>query len=131
MQSGAAAAELLEPQGLEGDTVGLSVEREGLDDAIVADLVEAAVEAVLLVAALGDVAPPAAGGGVPVDDPGRQPVRADPAGEQLGIGVGAHQLRRCGVEVTGHADDRQARVGLDRDLVAVAGGVHDAAPCWG
>src|SRR6202011_787927 len=46
-----------------------------------------------------------------------------------GSGVGQHQLRRGGVEVTGHTDDRQGGVGLDRDLVAVAGGGHDAAPC--
>ena len=121
MQAGAAVAEVLEPQRLERDAVGLAVERERLHDAVVADLVEAAVEAVLLAVAAGDVAPAAAGGGVPVDDLGVHPVRTDPAGEQLGIGVGPHQLRRGGVEVAGHADDGQGGVGLDRDLIAAAG----------
>ena len=72
-----------------------------------ADLVEAAVEAVFLAFALGDVAPAATGGGVPVEDLCLHPVRPDPAGEQLGIGVRPHQLRRRGVEVAGHTDDRQ------------------------
>ena len=59
MQPGTAVAEVLEPQGLEGDTVGLTVEGEGLDDSVLADLVEAAVKAVLLAIAPGDVTPPA------------------------------------------------------------------------
>ena len=128
VQPGAAVAEVLEPQRLERDVVGLTVERERLHDAVVTDLVEAAVEAELDAVAPGDVAPAAAGGRVPVEDLGVHPVGSDPAGEQLGIGVGPHQLRRRGVEVAGHADDRQGGIGLDRDLVAVAGGGHDAAP---
>src|SRR5207244_659597 len=91
--------------------------------------VEATMEAVLLAVAPGDVAPAAAGGGVPVEDLGLYPVRTDPAGEQIGISMRPKQLRGGGVEVSGDADDRQGRVGLDRDLIAVAGGVHDAAPC--
>ena len=51
MQSGAAVAEVLEPQRLERDVIGLPVEGEGLHDAVVADLVEATVEAVLLAVA--------------------------------------------------------------------------------
>ena len=51
VQPGAAVAEVLEPQRLERDAVGLTVEREGLHDAVLADLVEAAVEAVLLAVA--------------------------------------------------------------------------------
>ena len=129
VQPGAAVAEVLEPQRLERHVVGLTVEREGLHDAVVADLVEAAVEAELHAVASRDVAPATARRGVPVEDLGVHPVRPDPAGEQLGIGVGPHQLRRRGVEVAGHADDRQGGIGLDRDLVAVARGGHDAAPC--
>src|SRR5947207_7587503 len=105
-QAGAAVAEVLELQRLESDAVGLTVEREGLHDAVLADLVEATVEAVLLAVAPGDVAPATAGGGVPVEDLGLHPVRTAPAGEQIGLGVGWHQLCGGGVEVTGDADDR-------------------------
>ncbi len=57
MELGTAVAEVLEPERLKGDAVGLTVEREGLNDPVLADLVEAAVEAVLLAVAPGDVAP--------------------------------------------------------------------------
>src|SRR2546421_10005801 len=67
VQPGAAVAEVLEPQRLEGDAVGLAVERERLHDAVLTDLVEATVEAVLLAVAPGDVAPAATGGGVPAE----------------------------------------------------------------
>src|SRR2546423_13640769 len=66
VQPGAPVTEVLEPQRLEGDAVGLTVEGEGLHDAVFTNLVEAAVEPVLLAPAPGDVAPAAAGGGVPV-----------------------------------------------------------------
>src|SRR5918994_1161522 len=69
VQPGAAVAEVLEPERLEGDALRLAVEGEGLDDPVLADLVEGAVEAVLLAVAPGDVAPAAARRGVPVEDP--------------------------------------------------------------
>ena len=47
VEAGAAVAELLEPQRLERDVVGLAVEGEGLDDAVLTDVVEATVEAEL------------------------------------------------------------------------------------
>src|SRR5947207_5491922 len=46
-QPGAAAAEVLEPQGLQGNAVELALIGEGLHDAVRAHLVEAAVERVL------------------------------------------------------------------------------------
>src|SRR5215469_12722218 len=80
-QPGAAAAEILEPQGLQGDAVGLAVIGEGLHDAVRAHLVETAVEPVLGAAEPGGVPPAAAGACVPVLDPGVGGVRADPLGE--------------------------------------------------
>src|SRR3979490_1267 len=77
MQPGAAVAEVLEPQRLEGDAIGLTIERAGLNAAALADLVEATVEAVLLALAPSDVAPAAARGGVPVEDLGLHPIRPD------------------------------------------------------
>src|SRR6266850_415757 len=62
VQPGTTVAEVLEPQRLEGDAVGLTVEREGLDDSVLSDLVEATVEAVLLAFSPGDVPPAATGG---------------------------------------------------------------------
>src|SRR5262249_11093891 len=111
----------------ERHAVGLTVVGEGLHDAVLADLVEAAVEPVLLAVAGRDVAPATSGGGVPVEDPGVHAVGTDPAREQLGNGVRPHQLRGAGVEVAGEADDRNVRVGFDRDLVTTAGGGHEAA----
>src|SRR5436305_5388674 len=106
-QAGAAVAEVLELQRLESDAVGLTVEREGLHDAVLADLVEATVEAVLLAVAPGDVTPASTGDGVPIQDRGFHPVRTDPAGEELRIRVGPHQLHWGGIEVARDADDRQ------------------------
>src|SRR6516165_7460816 len=77
-QPGAAAAEILEPQGLQGDAVGLALIGEGLHDAVRAHLVETAVERVLCLPQPGGVPPAAAGAGVPVLDPGVGGVRADP-----------------------------------------------------
>ncbi len=104
---------------------GLAVEGEGLHDAVLGHLVEAAVEAVLLAVAPGDVAPAAAGGGVPVDDPGLHSVGPDPSCEQLGVGVGPHELGRGRREVSGDADDGYGGVGLDAGL---GDGGHDASP---
>ena len=56
-----------------------------------------------------DVAPAAAGGGVPAVHGRRHAVRPDPAGEQLGVGVRPEQLRRGGHEVAGDPDDRHRR----------------------
>jgi hypothetical protein len=57
----------------------------------------------------------------------RRPQRANNAGSVCAriscVGVASKSR--------GQADDRHARVGLDRDLVAAAGGVHDAAPGCG
>src|SRR3546814_3014501 len=104
-------------------------EGEGLDDDVGAYLVERAVEPVLLTVAPGDVAPPTARRRVPLEDLGVHAVRSDPAGEQLRIGVGPHQLGRRGVEVVADPDDRHVGVGLDGGLVALAGGGHDGSPC--
>src|SRR5690606_127223 len=90
-QPGAAAAEVLEPERLQRDAVRLALEREGLDDAVRAHLVEAAVEPVLRAVAHRDVPPAAAGARVPLLDPGLQALRAHPPGVELGIGVGAEQ----------------------------------------
>src|SRR5579859_7551268 len=115
-QPGAGAAEVLEPQGLQRYTVGLALVGEGLHDSVGAHLVEAATERVLCAAESGDVAPTAAGAGIPVLDPGAGGVRADPPGEQRGVGVGAEQLRGRGRELAGDPDDGQLRVGLDGRL---------------
>src|SRR6476620_1274069 len=48
VQPGAAVAEILETKRLERDALGVAVEREGLHDAILTNLMEATVEAVLL-----------------------------------------------------------------------------------
>src|SRR3954447_13846376 len=68
VEARAAVAEVLEAQRLERDVVGHAVEREGLHDGVVTDVVEAAVERVLLAVAPRDVPPPATGRGVPVED---------------------------------------------------------------
>ena len=78
----------------------------------------------------GDVAPAAAGGGVPVEDLGLHPIgptqRANSSGSVwariscAGVASKSRVMRIIG----------RVGVGLDRDLVAVAGGAHDAAPCW-
>src|SRR5262245_36400580 len=47
VQAGAAVAEVLEPQRLQGDAVRVALVGERLDDAVLAHLVEAAVEGVL------------------------------------------------------------------------------------
>src|SRR5690348_16544980 len=124
-QPGPAVAQVLEPQRLQRDAVGVAVEREGLHDAAWADLVEAAVERVLVAVVHRDVAPAAAGPRVPVLDPGGHGVGAYPPGEQRRIGVGAEQLLGCGREVTLHPDDRYLLVGLDDRL---RGLVHALLP---
>src|ERR1700722_6590543 len=60
VQPGTAVAEVLEPQRLEGDAIGRTVEGESLHDAVPTDLVEAPVEGVLLAVPPGDIAPAAA-----------------------------------------------------------------------
>src|SRR5699024_6870552 len=71
VQSGPAAAEILDAQSLERDLLGPAVEGERLDDAIVGDVVEAAVEGVLLpVGPDVDEGPGSPGASVPVLDAG-------------------------------------------------------------
>ena len=70
VQPGAAVAEILEPQRLEGDVIGHALEGEGLHDLVLADGVEAAPEAELLAVARRDIAPAAAVADVPLQDPG-------------------------------------------------------------
>ena len=113
-QPGAAVAEVLEAERLQRDSVRVALPGEGLHDPVRPDLVEAAVEAELHPVPGGDVAPAAAGAGVPAVEGGRHPVRADPPSEQLRVGVRPEQLRRGGREVPGDADDRDRRIGLDR-----------------
>src|SRR5690349_9091386 len=95
-QTGTAVAEVLEGERLERDALGRALEGEGLHEPVLADLVEGAVEAVLL--ALVDVgeAPAATGACVPVVDPGVDLVGTDPLHEQLGVGVRLDELRRRG-----------------------------------
>src|SRR5215469_6609609 len=87
-QPGAAVAEVLEPQRLQGDAVGLTLEGEGLHDTVWAYLVEAAAERVLNAFRHLDEPPATAGAGIPVLDPGVHCVRAHPLGEQRGVSVG-------------------------------------------
>src|SRR5215467_10368888 len=87
-QPGAAVAEGLEPQRLQGDAVGLILEGEGLHDSARAYLVKAAAERVLHALLHLDEPPATAGAGIPVLDPGVHCVRAHPLGEQHGVGVG-------------------------------------------
>src|SRR5699024_10898507 len=105
VQSGPAVAEVLDAQGLQGDLLGPAVEGEGLDDAVLGDVVEAAVEGVLLpVGPDVDEGPGSAGAGIPVLDAGGELRRAHPLRVELGVGVGAQDLRRDGAEVAGDAD---------------------------
>src|SRR5699024_10307043 len=110
-QSGPAAAEVLDAQSLERDLLGPAVEGERLDDAIVGDVVEAAVEAVLLpVGPDVDEGPGSPGASVPVLDAGGELRRAHPLRVELGVCVGAQELRRGGAEVAGDADQRDLGV---------------------
>src|SRR6185312_3394482 len=86
VQPGPAVAEVLEPQRLQGDAVRVGLPGEGLHDPVLADLVEAAAEGVLVAARGADEPPAAACAGVPLVDAGARGVRTDPAGVQLGIG---------------------------------------------
>ena len=63
-----------------------------------------------------DVAPAAAGPGVPVVDARAETVRSHPADEQLRVGVRPEQLLGGPGEVAGDVDDRHGRVGLDTGL---------------
>src|SRR5204862_6953995 len=105
-QPRAAVAQVLEPQRLQRDSVGIALEREGLHDTVRPYLVEAAVKRVLRAVVHRDVPPAAAGLRVPVLDPGAHGVGTYPPREQRGIGVGAEQLRGRGREVTSYPDDR-------------------------
>ena len=116
VQPGPAVAQVLEPQGLQRHLLRHALPGEGLHDGVLADPVEAAAEAEVLAVAAGDVAPAAAVADVPDVDLRVHPVRPDPAGEQVGIQVGPHQLGRGGVEVAGDPDDRQPLVGADGGL---------------
>src|SRR5882672_2788456 len=64
-----AVVQILEPERLQSDSVGIALERGGLHDTAGPDLVEGAVEAVLPAVAHRDVPPAAAGTRVPVLDP--------------------------------------------------------------
>jgi hypothetical protein len=133
VQARPAVAEVLERQGLQGHAVRLALPGEGLDDAIRPDLVEATVKAVLLqripLAPVVDEAPAPAGAGVPVLDAGADVGRADPAGVDLGIGVRPEQLGGRGLEIPGHADQGNLRVGLDPGGGQVLGRGHGCSPC--
>ena len=112
---------------LERHALGRALPGEGLHDPLGADGVEAAAEAgAEVLAPRGGVAPRAAVAGVPVVDVGADVGRADPAGEQLGVGVRPEQLRRGGREVAVDVDHRDLLVGLDAGLRARGG--HDACP---
>src|SRR3954447_4480837 len=91
-QPGAAVAEVLEPQRLQGHTVGVALVGERLHDAVRPDLVEATAERVFLPVAGGHEPPAAAGARVPLLDARLQGARADPLCEQPGIGVRSEQL---------------------------------------
>src|SRR5699024_7563499 len=95
VQAGPSVAEIFDAQGLQGNRLGPAVEGEGLDDALLGDLVEAAVEGVLLaLRADVDEGPRAAGAGVPVLDAGGELLRPDPLRVELRVGVGTQDLRR-------------------------------------
>ena len=127
VQPGAPVAEVLEDQRLEGHALGHALPGEGLHDPVRADGVEAAPEGGLELRPAGrGVAPRPSVAGVPVLDLGADVVGADPAGEQLGVGVGPEQLRRGGREVAVDVDHRDLLVGLDPGLGARGG--HDACP---
>ena len=88
--------ERLEVEELQRHPVGEPLVGEGLHDPIARpDLVEAAVEGVLLITAPRDVAPRAAGARVPVVDLVHQVVRPHPLGDQLGVDVRAEHLLRA------------------------------------
>src|SRR6266568_5748150 len=124
-QPGAAVTEVLEPQRLQGHTVGIALVGERLNDAVRPDLVEAATERVFLPVAGGHEPPAAAGARVPLLDACLQGARADPLREQLGIGVRPQQLLGRTRELAGHANDRHVRVSLDRGF---GDGAHAALP---
>src|SRR3712207_9375312 len=77
--------------------VGHALEGEGLHDQLVGPhLVEAAAEAVLLLSLAVHVAVGAAGAAVVVVDRHLESARAEPLGDQFGVGVRAEHLRaRC------------------------------------
>src|SRR5438067_1949550 len=77
-QPGATVTEVVKPQRLQRDAVGLTLEGEGLHDTVAAHLVKAAAECVLLALAHRDEPPAATGAAVPVLDPGVHGVRANP-----------------------------------------------------
>src|SRR5215472_6335276 len=86
-QPGAAAAEVLEPQRLQGHAVGVALVGERLHDAVRPDLVEAAAERVFLAVARGHEPETAAGARVPLVDARLQGVRPVPLREQPRVGV--------------------------------------------
>ena len=131
MQPGPAVAQVLEPQGLQRHVLRHPLPGEGLHDGVLADPVEAPAEREVLTVPAGDVAPAAAVADVPDVDLGVHPVRPDPAGEQVGLQVGPHQLGRGGVEVAGDPDDGQPLVGADGGLGGRGRGGHDAVPFVG
>lgn len=96
-EPGAATAQVLEGQTLERHALGHALEGERLHDQLGgSDLVEAAVEAVLIVAADVQVAVRATGPAVPVIDAHREVAWSEPVHDQLGVGVGPEDLgRRC------------------------------------
>src|SRR5262245_46120929 len=88
-QPGAALAQVVEPQRLQRDAVGLTFEGEGLHDTVRAYLMKAAAERVLRALLYLDEPPATAAAGVPVLDPGGHGVRAHPLGEQHRVDVGS------------------------------------------
>src|SRR5579864_3051647 len=77
-----AVAQVLEPQRLQRDAVGLALERERLHDAVRAYVMEAAAEGVLPATTCSGVPPAATRTYVPVVDPGVHAVGTGPPGEQ-------------------------------------------------
>ena len=109
--------------------VRLAVEGEGLHDPVRPDLVEAAVEAEVHPVPAGDVAPAAAGAGVPVARsgspvrPGRPTARTAPG--RCARGTAGPGWR----EVPGDPDDRERRVRLDRRLSMVVSSSSPLSSC--
>src|SRR4051794_4688369 len=124
-QPGAPVAEVLEPHRLQCHTVRVALVGERLHDAVRPDLVKAAAERVFFPVARGHKPPTAAGARVPLLDARLQGARADPLREQLGIGVRPEQLLGRARELTGDADDRHVRVGLD---LGFGDGAHAVLP---
>ena len=133
LQPGAAVAEVVQHEGLEGDRLGHLLEAEGLHDLLVLpDPVDRAVEVRdLLAVAERGVAVLAAGPHVPDLDVHVDRPRAHPLLDELGLDVGAVDELRRGVELAGDPHDGDVGVCLDDGLGSGLGGGHPAAPSVG